>query len=291
MRFVRSDLASECAARQSGEGVRVCEVTCEGCRVLRVRVCDKRAAHAIGRPMGHYATLECGDFCEMGEKEEQDVCRALSVEMAEMAKRMCQKRMGLAVLVVGLGNAELTPDSLGPLTVSHLLVTRKPPSEGNVGEAKGGIAAVIPGISAKTGLETIEFLRGIIREVTPDLVVIVDALAAREPERVGSTVQLSDTGVTPGSGVGARNTALCDKTLGVPVIALGVPTVVDSATLVADALESVGYGDLGEEVKSVLRRRRRYFVTPREIDLLVRRASILLAAAIERSFAGDILCD
>lgn len=278
----RSDLAAECALGVSSEGVRHCEVTCEGCRVFRVRICSEEAARRVGKPEGHYVTVECGDVWALDERETASVRRALAVELREMLVRACGGNAPRSVLVAGLGNAEITPDALGPHTVEHLCVTRGTGASDML-HGTCALSALSVGVSAKTGLETLEFLRGIVRETAPDAVLAVDALAARDPERLGRTVQLADTGICPGSGVNAARAALSSETLGVPVIALGVPTVVDSATLTLDVLERAGYTPLDDATDEALQRARRFFVSPREIDLLVRASGLLLAGAIERA--------
>ena len=278
----RSDLAAECALGVTCEGVRHCEVTCEDCRVFRVRICSEEAARRVGKPEGHYVTLECGNVWALDEREEASVRRALGVELREMLVRACGGSVPHSVLVAGLGNEEITPDAIGPATLRHLPVTRG--ANGREALQSGcEIFGVSVGVSAKTGLETLEFLRGIVRETRPDALLVVDALAARDPRRLGRTVQLSDTGICPGSGVDRGRAALNEETLGVPVVSLGVPTVVDSVTLTLDALESVGYPADGDGVDEAIRRARRFFVSPCEIDLLVRASGLLLAGAIERA--------
>ncbi len=282
MSGTRSDLAAECTLGVSSEGVRHCEVTCEGCRIFRVRICSDEAAQRVGKPKGHYVTLECGDVWALDEREMASVRRALAVELRDMLVRALGGSAPRSVLVAGLGNAELTPDAVGPLTVTHLFATRGAHTAHTL-QSVCAISALSVGVSAKTGLETLEFLRGIVREIAPDAVLAVDALAARDPARLGCTVQLADTGICPGSGVDAARVALNCETLGVPVIALGVPTVVDSATLTLDVLERAGYAPDGDAMDDALRRARRFFVAPREIDLLVRASGLLLAGAIERA--------
>ncbi|MBO5269469.1 MAG: GPR endopeptidase, partial [Clostridia bacterium] len=151
------------------------------------------------------------------------------------------------------------------------------------------VAAVAPGVLAETGIETVELIRGAANTVRPDLLIAVDALAARSIERLATTVQLSDTGLNPGSGVGNRRKAIDRETVGCPVIALGVPTVVDSSTLVWDALYRAGFSesDLGSEITHVLESGRSYFVSPKEIDALTEYFSDLLAESIDRAFSED----
>ena len=195
-----------------------------------------------------------------------------------------------SVFVTGLGNAELTADALGPDTVSKLTATRhlrehELPLYREIGCS--ALSAFAPGVLGQTGIETLELLRGAVRSVKPDLVVAVDALAARSCKRLASTVQLSDAGIVPGSGVGNHRTAITADTLGVPVIALGVPMVVDSSTLVYDALQEAHIDDISDSLREVLENGRSFFVSPKESDVITRQVSELLARAISMAFVGD----
>ncbi len=288
--FLHTDLAAECGARDGGEGIGLHSGVVDGCELLRVQIKTPEAALRVGKPMGRYVTLECGPLNELCEMELTRVRRAVAVEIREMAARMCTKRIdsGFSVLVVGLGNAEITPDSLGPQAVRRLTVTRhlrKADSALFFGIGCCEMAAVSPGVLGQTGVSSLEFLQGMVKTLSPDLVVAVDALAARSPERLAATVQLSDTGIVPGSGLGRGGQELTQKTLGVPVMALGVPTVIDSATLVFDALHAAGYGELSDELRFCLKRGKEYFVAPKEIDLLVAVAATLLCGALEKAFS------
>ena len=290
--FARSDLAAECGTEQEGEGIRLRRSACGGCSILRVQVCTEAAARRIGKPRGCYVTLDCGDIRALEEGELERVCCALSVEIRDMAERMCGKRIGsrFSVLVAGLGNEEITADAVGPETVRRLSVTRHLRRLDRALFSTVGlceISALTPGVLGQTGLETVELVRGAAEAVAPDLVIAVDALAARSTERLTATVQLSDTGIQPGSGIGNRRKALNAETVGVPVMALGVPTVVDTATLVFDALHRAGLDPqaLPEELRQTLHTGRDFFVSPKEIDLLVKAVSVLLAEALEKAFS------
>ena len=283
MGFSQSDLAVECGVCE-GEGVRVQRVQGGGCEVLRVRIESEGAAARIGKPQGRYVTVDCGSVCELDEREEERVCRAVAVEIREMAQRMCQRQIGgeLCVLAVGLGNAEMTADALGPQAVRALSVTRHLPREMRAflgGNGACDIAAILPGVPGQTGMETAELIRGAVLALKPDLVIAVDALAARAPARLAATVQLCDAGIRPGSGVGQKRRALTQETLGVPVMALGMPTVIRCDTLLADALGAQDAARLAG-----LDGMRDLCVCPKEIDLIVTRAGRLLARAIEKAF-------
>ena len=288
--FARSDLARECGCDTDTEGVRLRRSEAGGCEILRVQLRTPEAAERIGKPMGCYVTVDCGNILMLDEVERERVCCALAVEIREMVERMSESRIssGFSVLVVGLGNSEITPDAIGPETVRNLSVTRHlRQSDHALLSAVGSceISALLPGVFGKTGLEAVELVRGAVSAVSPDLVIAVDALAARSAERLATTVQLSDTGIQPGSGIGNRRRALTAETVGVPVMALGVPTVIDSSTLVYDALRRGGCDTAREELRAALEAGKGYFVSPKEIDLLVRAAGALLADTLEKAFS------
>ena len=185
-------------------------------------------------------------------------------------------------LIIGLGNTEITPDALGPTTASRVLATRH--IKGEVARATGlenmrPVAVLSPGVLGQTGMETKEILKGMMEVVKPDFIIAIDAMASRMTSRLGCTVQMSDSGISPGSGVGNERPRLCAETIGVPVIALGVPTVVDSSVLAYDAAVRSGLSEREAEhlCESA---EREVIVTPREVDLLVERASQLLSLAI-----------
>ena len=195
------------------------------------------------------------------------------------------------MFVGGLGNEELTVDAIGPKTVSRLTATRHlRDCDGELYRSLGcsSLSALSPGVLGKTGIETLEILRGAVETTKPDLAVIIDALAARSCDRLAATVQLSDTGIVPGSGVGNHRNAITKETLGVPVLAIGVPTVVDSATLVCDALEMAKIDHFDNSLRKVLENGRSFFVSPKEIDLFVEEICELLSRSLELAFVGDL---
>ncbi|RHT43111.1 GPR endopeptidase [Clostridium sp. AM30-24] len=248
---VRTDLALEERERIRGSesgipGIRVQErEKKEGkIRVTEVAVCDERGAAAMGKPVGLYLTLEAPSLA----KKDEDYHRDVSEELAELLRKLFEEhgldrdRMGRPVrtLVVGLGNPEATPDSLGPKVLEHLQATRHLELEYGVDFCrKHGypvLSGITPGVMAQTGMETAEIVRGIVQETEPDAVIVVDALAARSAGRLGITVQLSDTGIQPGSGVGNHRSGLTEETLGIPVFAIGIPMVVGAAAIVYDTV-------------------------------------------------------
>ena len=191
-----------------------------------------------------------------------------------------------SVLVCGLGNRFITSDALGPQTLDKLTVTRHAVGSGGILDSLGcsRISAIAPGTLGQTGMEALTIIKGGIAEVKPDALIVIDALCARSLDRLAATVQISDSGIRPGSGIGNSRREITEKTAGVPVISIGIPTVVDSSTLVYDALERAGIGEFSDEVRAVLDGGRDFFVTPKECDMIIDRVSSMLSEAIEKAF-------
>lgn len=293
-RYTRTDLARESFKDVSGrlEGIEQSTHKSGVYEIHRLRIRSADAAERLGKPIGNYVTVECGRIHLLGEEEFTLLSRILAGELRGMSERLCGRRVNadVKVLTVGLGNAELTADALGPDTVSKLTVTAHlREHESRLFHKLGccSLSAFAPGVLGKTGIEAFALLLGAVRAVRPDLVIVVDALAARSCDRLASTVQISDAGLVPGSGVGNCRTAISSHTLGVPVIALGIPTVVESSTLVYDALERAGITDISDSLRKVLENGRSFFVSPKESDVIEERISSLLARAVDLAFVGD----
>ncbi len=196
------------------------------------------------------------------------------------------------VLVVGLGNNDITPDALGPKCVSQIFATRHIGSDLAMSIGLPGlraVAALTPGVLGQTGMETSEIVAAVVERIRPTAVIAIDALAARRLSRLGNTVQMSDTGVSPGSGVGNARTELSEKTLGVKVISMGVPTVVDAVTLVTDVLGEQNAARMGDI--RIDQEFGRMMVTPREIDLMTERAAKLIALSINTALQPSLSLD
>lgn len=288
--YSRSDLACEAGTGDFREmaGVRYREERGAGCRIERLTILTRERAEELGKPTGTYITLHCRPLWKLGEEERGQVTAALAREL----RRLClpdgeiSERFG--VLVVGLGNAEITADAVGPGTIHRLTVTRHLHEYDRkifrlLGRCQ--LSAFAPGVLGQTGMEAVDLIRGAVQTVRPDVVLAIDALAARATERLAATVQLSDTGIAPGSGIGNRRRAICRETVGAPVVSLGIPTVVDSATLVYDALQKAGIRQVDDRLRGVLENNRRFFVSPKESDYITVQTSMLLADAIERAFS------
>ena len=248
-------------------------------KITRIEITDDTASRRLSKPIGNYITAEVPPFSTDAEIFDGRL-EILSEEIKNMLP------VNGTVLVVGLGNISITPDALGPKSAGYILATRHISDElkKSIGfENMRSVASLSPGVLGQTGIETGEIVRGIVDRIKPSAVITVDALASRNLSRLGSTVQMSDTGISPGSGVGNQRKRLDETTLGVKVISIGVPTVVDGATLAHDLIDK-------EKSKSysVLPESEQMMVTPKEIDLLIERASKLVGMAINCALQPDI---
>lgn len=306
---VRTDLALETREKFEEDnveikGVRVEEELVEESeiKITRMVIETENGAKAMGKPKGSYITLEAPNMSE----QDEDYHREISLQLAKVLKKLLpRKEAPAAVLVVGLGNREVTPDALGPRVVDNMMITRHIIREFGkyaFGEQETNvISGIVPGVMAQTGMESLEIIKGIIEETGPDCVIAVDALAARNTRRLGRTIQITDTGINPGSGVGNHRHGLNGESLGIPVIAIGIPTVVDAATIVSDTMSmliqamsqsvylkniSVSLASLNEEEKYDLIREllspslNTMFVTPKDIDESIKRLSFTVSEGL-----------
>lgn len=257
-------------------------------KVIRLHIRTAAASERLGRPCGEYVTLQTEDFGEYEDGEISEVAGILAKELKRMAHG-CGLRDG-GVLIAGLGNRELTADSVGPLTAVRIPATRHLSTyDRKLFESLGyrEISVVAPGVTGQTGIETLEMLRAAVESSRPSAVIVIDALAARSCDRLGCTVQISDTGICPGSGVGNERSGLNEDTLGVPVISVGVPTIVRSSVLVKDVLADAGLLEsegIPEELSRILESGRNFFVSPRDCDAVVRQAAAVIAEALTDAF-------
>ena len=267
----RTDLALEAREiwQESAEkttrlaGVKATKQRQEGYPVTRVDILDGQGEAALGKPQGSYLTIDLTTFWQRKADFFERAVRAVGSQLKTLLPPE-----GPA-LVIGLGNDAMTPDAVGPLAVDSVLVTRHLIAA--MPKHFSGfrpVAVQRTGVLGTTGVESAEAVRGLVAEVQPALVIAVDALASRRVGRVCATVQLSDTGIIPGSGVGNHRSALNRETLGVPVFAVGIPTVVDAATLAADLMEEAGIADIDED--KLRGNQQNLMVTPRDIDAQVR---------------------
>lgn len=315
---IRTDLAMEQKERFESDHVEVSGVVLEEeydeekeIKITTVRIETENGAKAMGKPVGTYLTLEAPNMAAADEGYHREISETLAGFWKNMKDTEENQEKGYSVLVVGLGNREVTPDALGPYVVDQLNVTRHIVQEyGRYAVGKGGsriVSAIVPGVMAQTGMESAEIIRGIVNETTPDLIMVIDALAARSTKRLNRTIQISDAGIYPGAGVGNHRSEITKDTMGIPVIAIGVPTVVDAATIVNDTMENFitaletsetlkgvgvvlqGYNSAEkyELVKELIAPHLNgMFVTPKDIDDTVRRISYTISEAMNMLFAG-----
>lgn len=252
--------------------------------ISRVLVKNEKGAKALGKPKGNYLTVEAQDMWKNEGGIHREVSEALAHQIRALLKEAGLKKSS-SVLVVGLGNPEVTSDSLGPQVLGNLRITRTL-------YADGKISGIVPGVMAQTGMEAAEIVKGIVGETKPEAVIVIDALAARSVKRLGTTIQLTDTGIHPGSGVGNRRSQLDAETMGIPVIAIGAPTVVGAAAIVYDAVESlmeeVDEAERYQMVKDLVEPKLGpMIVTPKDIDDRVRRLSFVISEGLNIALLHD----
>jgi len=256
-------------------GVESREYTREGCPVTRVKILDEDGAEALGKPPGTYVTVA---FEGLTMRDEEGMASLTSAIAAELSDLLPDMPVYATVLVAGLGNRDITPDAIGPFCLENTVVTRHlvdlhPEHFGHMRP----VAALAPGVLGSTGMESADIIRALAEKLKPACVILVDALASRKLSRLCRTVQLADSGLVPGGGVGNARAALTEQALSAPVISVGVPTVVEAGTLVSDLLEELGHEipeKLFQSVGGGL------VVTPKEIDTQVRDAARVTGRAI-----------
>ncbi|OPX44162.1 germination protease precursor [Ruminiclostridium hungatei] len=307
--FMNSSQAKEQAEEhKSPPGVEVENAGDEDVKITRVRITSPTGEQAIGKPMGNYVTLEIPQLKDNNPEVNQKTIDAMSREI----KAILNLKPDAMTLVVGLGNWNVTPDALGPKVISNLMVTRHllefVPE--HVDEGVKPVCAISPGVMGITGIETGEIVKGVVDRIKPDALIAIDALAARNMERVSTTIQIADTGIAPGGGVGNKRMELSKATLGMPVVAIGVPTVVDAATLTNDAMdliidslmqESPSDSSFYSTLKNIDREEKyelikqalnpfvgQLIVTPKEIDDIISRVSKVVANGLNMALHEGI---
>ena len=250
-----------------------------------VKIETEKGAKAMGKPQGTYITMEAPNM----SVPDEDYHRAISKELSKHLRKLASLDKEKSVLVVGLGNRDVTPDALGPNVIQNLHITRHVLREyGTLGmgeERAHAVSGIVPGVMAQTGMETLEIIQGVVAEVKPDVVIAIDALAARSTKRLNRTIQITDTGINPGSGVGNHRDGLNADTLGIPVIGIGVPTVVDAATIVHDAmahlLETLEEQEQKEFLEEMISPHlHSMFVTPKDVDETVKRLGYTISEGL-----------
>jgi len=334
---IRTDLAMEQKERFEADNIEVQGVVLEEeydeekeIRITTVKIETENGAKMMKKPVGTYLTFEAPNLAVPDEDYHSEIAEMLAKYMKQVLidilrkgtdsrKRIEQNNSkyleDASILVAGLGNRKVTPDALGPYVADNLNITRHIVKEygkyAMYEESVNLISAIVPGVMGQTGMETVEIIRGVVRETKPDVLIVVDALAARSSKRLNRTIQIADTGISPGSGVGNYRSAITKETVGVPVIAIGVPTVVDAATIVNDTMENLlmaletsetlkgvgvvmqGYSatEKYELVKELISPNLNgLFVTPKDIDETVKRISYTISEALNLLFSKNLNC-
>lgn len=296
----RTDLATECrellSKRGQGDidGIESSEETISGIKVGRIKIKTDGGAAKLGKPRGTYITVDTGRLWTYSGEEFEALCDICAGELSSLLPKSG------SCLLVCLGNRDITADSQGPLCAKGFVVSRhikqhSPELFSQLSLRES--ACIVPDVLGNTGVEAAHTVRGVAEEIKPDFIVAVDSLASRRTERLGTTLQMSDTGISPGSGVGNHRAALNKETLGVPVIAIGVPTVVDAATVGADVLEEY-FRSTGEALddktreqilNEVLKRGSfNYFVTPKNSDIISKCAADLISMSLNKALNPHI---
>lgn len=315
---IRTDLALEDKERFESDNVEIQGVILEEqydeeneIRQTTVKIETENGAKVMRKPVGTYITIEAPDMAVPDEDYHKEVSEILSEHLEKFIKKeVTKEKEDISILIVGLGNRKVTPDALGPYVVDNLNITRHIFREYGkyalADDKKYFISAIVPGVMAQTGMETVEIIRGIIDETAPDVVIAIDALAARSSRRLNRTIQIADTGIHPGAGVGNHRNGITRDTVGIPVIAIGVPTVVDAATIVNDTMENlIAAMETSETLKGVgvvlqgYSATEKYelikelisphlngmFVTPKDIDETVKRISYTISESLNALFS------
>lgn len=298
MSYMRTDLAVEThehftETAEKIDGVKVTDKSTKDINITQVVIETQEAAEKLGKPIGSYTTLKFPDLRYIDKDFYEKACK----KVAEEIQLLLDDDINKPILVVGLGNRAITSDSLGPEVVDRLIITRHLFSHAiNMPlDNYTSVCALAPGVLGITGLETEEVISAVCKKINPCAVIVVDALAARSIDRITNTIQICDTGICPGAGVGNNRREISEKTLGVPVIAVGVPTVVDAATIAEDTL-SLAFSDLAEKLpfdeilhsgkisKEILN----FTTTPKEIDILIKKAAEVVANGINFALHDNI---
>ena len=295
MRY-RTDLAIECKEMLDEEsnkknkddidGISMEKIEYEdGIKATRIKILNENGAAKMEKPVGNYITIEAEGILEEKEGIKEKAERAVAEEL----KSLINFDYYLKVLVAGLGNSMVTPDALGPETAAKIRVTRHlfVMFEADGDDEMSNVSCIIPGVTATTGLETADIIKKAAELSTPDIVIAIDSLAARNIERVSTTIQITDTGIAPGGGMGNNRKGINESTVGTRVIAIGVPTVIDATTIIRDALDD--NIESAEKVEKYIQEYdRQMIVTSTDIDMIIKDFSDIIANGINKTINTGI---
>ena len=295
---IRTDLAVESKEKFEKDNVEIKGVEIHedyqeklDLRTTVVEIHTESGAKLLEKPKGTYITMEAPNLVVPDEDYHREISKAIAGHLCQLLHLEQEK----SILVVGLGNRDITPDALGPRAINNLKITRhivKEYGKASVGEEKVHlVSSLVPGVMAQTGMETMEIIRGVVEETKPDVVVAIDALAARSMKRLNCTIQITDTGINPGSGVMNHRNGLTMESLGIPVIGIGVPTVVDAATIVHDAiahlLENLEESEMEEFLGELITPKlHSMYVTPKDVDETIKMLSFTISEGINIAVSG-----
>ncbi|MCI8589260.1 MAG: GPR endopeptidase [Clostridiales bacterium] len=288
--YIYTDLACEAYERTdsvNASGVSYNEYDADGMKITDLRITGRDGEKALGKPIGSYITIDTGRLWEQEYDASLQAIKLIAANLNDLMHSACKKIE--SVLVCGLGNRNITPDAIGPLTIDGVTVTRHIKEEDPTLYNQMGaydISAVNAGVVGQTGVETAEIIGSVVKTVKPSLIIAVDALAARNASRLATTVQMTDTGVRPGSGIGQKRREISKQTMNVPVIAIGVPTVASSATLVYDALDEAG-AKVSPKLTEILENGKNFFVSLNESDVVVNKMAHVIAEAINHTLLAE----
>lgn len=250
-----------------------------------IKVLDEVGAKALGKPVGDYITIEASGILDESETTKQNAVAAVNDALSKLIKFHYK----LKVMVVGLGNDEVTPDSLGPRTAGKIKVTRHLfimfDADGD--EEMSNVSCMVPGVSGTTGIETADLVRKAVEITRPEFVIVIDSLAARSIERVSTTIQITDTGISPGAGMGNRRTGINEETIGTKVVAIGVPTVIDATTIIRDVM--IDNTHCVDEIEKYIEdHEQNMIVTSTDIDMIIKEFSDIIAEGINKTLHPGI---
>lgn len=281
MAIERRDLYKTTNKIQEINGIECEEEKINDMNITRVKITNKEGEKALQRKIGEYITIDIKRLNNITIEKEDEIVKTFSKELSRIVDNHISKNE--EILIVGLGNLYATPDSLGSKVVQNIEITRhiKIYLPNAINQNTRSVSAITPGVLGTTGIETIEIVRGIVDNVKPKLVIAIDSLCSKNIDRINKSIQISDTGIIPGGGVGNRQEELSEETLGIPVIGIGIPTVLDAATIVLDALEvcEVEYNE-NEIISKMKLNNFDFIVTPKEIDDLIDNMSVIIGEGI-----------
>ena len=267
------------------KGVECEEEKVEDMNITRVKITNSEGERALERRMGNYITIDIKKIHNITEEKENKIIEVFSKELKSIIDKHVKPNE--EILIVGLGNSYSTPDSLGTKVVENIEITRhiKIYLPNAIDRNTRSVSAITPGVLGTTGIETVEIVKGIVDNIKPKLVIAIDSLCSKNIDRINKSIQISDTGIVPGGGVGNRQAELSNDTLGVPVIGVGIPTVLDAATIVIDTLKVCDVSISEDEIVDKMKLNNfNFIVTPKEIDSLIENMTTIVSEGINMSF-------